>query len=48
VAAIGAAFFAIEAATSVRLALLASLAMFALSILLSVTFLSWMRRAVIE
>jgi predicted MFS family arabinose efflux permease len=48
VAAIGAAFFAVEAITSVRPALLASLALFALSILTSVAFMSWMRRAVIE
>jgi MFS family permease len=48
VAAIGAAFFAIEAILSVRLALFASLALFALSLLLSVAFLSWMRRAVIK
>jgi MFS family permease len=48
VAAIGAAFFAIEAFTSVRLALYTSLSLFALSILVSVAFLSWMRRAVIK
>jgi EmrB/QacA subfamily drug resistance transporter len=48
VAAIGAAFFAIEAFTSVRLALYTSLSLFALSILTSVAFLSWMRRAVIK
>jgi MFS family permease len=48
VAAIGAAFFAIEALTSVRLALYTSLSLFALSILISVAFLSWMRRAVIK
>jgi hypothetical protein len=45
VAAIGAAFFAIEAILSVRLALDASLALFGLSLLISVAFLSWMRRA---
>jgi len=45
VAAIGAVFFAIEAVTSVRPALYAALLFFALSILLSVAFLSWMRRA---
>jgi MFS family permease len=45
VAAIGAAFFAIEAAASARLALFAALALFALSILASAAFLSWMRRA---
>jgi MFS family permease len=45
VAAIGAAFFAIEVFTSVRLALYTSLSLFALSILVSVAFLSWMRRA---
>jgi predicted MFS family arabinose efflux permease len=48
VAAIGAAFFAIEAALSVRLALFASFALFALSILTCVAFLTWMRRAVIK
>jgi EmrB/QacA subfamily drug resistance transporter len=46
VAAIGAAFFAIEAISSARLALDASLSLFALSILVSVAFLSWMRRPV--
>jgi EmrB/QacA subfamily drug resistance transporter len=45
VAAIGAVFFAIESVTSVRPALYAALLLFALSILLSVAFLSWMRRA---
>jgi hypothetical protein len=45
VAAIGAAFFAIEAAASARLALFAALALFALSIMTSAAFLSWMRRA---
>jgi MFS family permease len=45
VAAIGAVFFAIEAAVSARLALFAALALFALSILVSAAFLSWMRRA---
>jgi EmrB/QacA subfamily drug resistance transporter len=45
VAAIGAVFFAIETVTSVRPALYAGLLLFALSILLSVAFLSWMRRA---
>ncbi len=45
VAAIGAVFFAIEATQSARLALLAALALFALSILVSVAFLTWMRRA---
>jgi predicted MFS family arabinose efflux permease len=45
VAAIGAVFFAIEAAQSPRVALLASLALFALSITFSAAFLSWMRRA---
>jgi MFS family permease len=44
VAAIGAVFFAIEAARSARLALLVSSALFALSILASAAFLSWMRR----
>jgi MFS family permease len=45
VAAIGAAFFAIEANWSARPALFAALALFSLSILISVAFLSWMRRA---
>jgi predicted MFS family arabinose efflux permease len=46
VAAIGAVFFAIEAAASARPALFAALALFALSIVACVVFLSWMRRAV--
>jgi MFS family permease len=45
VAAIGAVFFAIDATQSVRLALFAALALFALSILIAVAFLTWMRRA---
>ena len=45
VAAIGAVFFATEAASSARLALLVSLALFALSIAVCVAFLTWMRRA---
>jgi EmrB/QacA subfamily drug resistance transporter len=45
VAAIGAVFFAIEAAYSARLALFAASALFALSIIASAAFLSWMRRA---
>jgi hypothetical protein len=45
VAAIGAAFFAIEAAYSARLALVAAAALFTLSIAACVAFLSWMRRA---
>ena len=45
VAAIGAVFFAIEAAYSARLALFAASALFALSIVTSAVFLSWMRRA---
>lgn len=45
VAAIGAAFFAIEAAYSARLALFAASALFALSIIASAAFLSWMCRA---
>jgi MFS family permease len=45
VAAIGAGFFAIDAALSARLALFVSLALFALSITVSAAFLSWMRRA---
>jgi MFS family permease len=46
VAAIGAAFFATEAAFSPRLALLGSSALLALSIVAAAAFLSWMRRAV--
>jgi MFS family permease len=45
VAAIGAVFFAIEAAGSARLALCAACALFALSIMVCGAFLSWMRRA---
>jgi MFS family permease len=45
VAAIGAAFFAIDAAVSVRSALFAALALFALAIIACAAFLSWMRRA---
>ena len=45
VAAIGAAFFAVESAQSSRLALLTALALFALSIVTSAAFLTWMRRA---
>ena len=45
VAAIGAVFFAIEAAYSARLALFAAFGLFALSIITSAVFLSWMRRA---
>jgi predicted MFS family arabinose efflux permease len=45
VAAIGAAFFAIEAARSAWLALFASLTLFALSIVVCTAFLWWMRRA---
>jgi EmrB/QacA subfamily drug resistance transporter len=45
VAAIGAAFFAIEAAHSARPALFTSCALFALAIVTAVAFLSWMRRA---
>jgi predicted MFS family arabinose efflux permease len=48
VAAIGATFFAIEAALPARLArlaLYAALALFSLSIIVCVAFLSWMRRA---
>jgi MFS family permease len=44
VAAIGAVFFAIEAARSARDAMFASSALFALSIVAAVAFLSWMRR----
>jgi uncharacterized membrane protein len=48
VAAIGAAFFAMEAAFSARLALFASLALFEPSIVACAAFLSWMRRAASE
>ncbi|WP_028347751.1 MFS transporter [Bradyrhizobium murdochi] len=44
VAAIGAAFFAIESAYSARPALLVACALFALSIIACAAFLSWMRR----
>jgi hypothetical protein len=43
VAAIGAAFFAIEAVSSTQRALFAAVALFVLSILASAAFLSWMR-----
>jgi len=45
VAAIGAVFFAIEAAASARLALFAACTLFTLSIIICAVFLSWMRRA---
>jgi MFS family permease len=45
VAAIGAVFFVIEAARSAQYAMFASSALFALSIITAVVFLSWMRRA---
>src|SRR5450631_602663 len=45
VAAIGGAFFAIEAAGSARLALFTASALFALSIVACAAFLSWMRQA---
>jgi MFS family permease len=45
VAAIGAVFFAIEAAGSPRLALYAACALFTLSLVICGIFLSWMRRA---
>jgi MFS family permease len=45
VAAIGAVFFAVQTAHSARFALLVSIALFALSIVISVALLSWMRRA---
>ncbi|MDI4237049.1 MFS transporter [Bradyrhizobium sp. Arg237L] len=45
VAAIGAVFFAIEAAGSARLALHSACALFGLSIIICTAFLSWMRRA---
>ena len=46
VAAIGAVFFAIEAAGSARSALLVACALFALSIMACAAFLTWMRRAI--
>ncbi len=46
VAAIGAVFFAVEATRSAQAAIFASSALFALSIVAAVAFLSWMRRAV--
>jgi MFS family permease len=46
VAAIGAVFLAVESAGSPRHALFASFAMFALAIVISIAFLTWMRRAV--
>jgi MFS family permease len=45
VAAIGAVFFAIEAVRSAQYAMFAASALFALSIVAAVVFLSWMRRA---
>lgn len=45
VAAIGAVHFAVQARSSAQDALFASYALFALSIVISVAFLSWMRRA---
>ena len=45
VAVIGAVFFAINAAHSAQYAMFASSALFALSIIAAVVFLSWMRRA---
>ncbi len=45
VAAIGAVFFAVQTAHSARFALFVSIALFALSIVISVALLSWMRRA---
>ena len=45
VAAIGAVFFAIESVYSARPALFISASLFALAIVTSVAFLSWMRRA---
>lgn len=45
IAAIGAVYFAIEAAGAAQLALYAACALFALSIIICAAFLSWMRRA---
>jgi predicted MFS family arabinose efflux permease len=47
VAAIGAVYFAMEAAQSARLAMFVALTLFALSITTCAAFLSWMRRAAI-
>jgi hypothetical protein len=47
VAAVGAVFFAVESAGHARHALFASLAVFSLSIVISVAFLTWMRRATV-
>jgi MFS family permease len=47
IAAIGAVFFATEAARSARLALFISSALFATSIVASAAFLTWMRRAAV-
>jgi predicted MFS family arabinose efflux permease len=48
VAAIGAVFFVVEAQHAARPALFAALALFALSIITCIAFLSWMRRAAAE
>ena len=48
VAAIGAVFFAIEAAQTARPALIVAFALFALSITACAAFLTWMRRAAPE
>jgi predicted MFS family arabinose efflux permease len=48
VAAIGAVYFAVESAASAQHAMFVALLTFALSIMTSVAFLSWMRRAVPE
>jgi predicted MFS family arabinose efflux permease len=48
VAAIGAVFFAIEATISSRVALLIACALFAMSIIASAAFLTWMRRATVR
>jgi hypothetical protein len=45
VAAIGAVFFAVESVGTAQHALFAALAMFALSMMICVAFLTWMRRA---
>jgi hypothetical protein len=47
VAAIGAVFFAVESVHSAWLALLAASALFALSIVISAAFLTWMRHATV-
>jgi hypothetical protein len=47
VATVGAIFFAVESSGNAQHALFASLSVFALSIVISVAFLTWMRRATV-